>query len=204
MIMKIKKIIPAIALGLLLTAGYQVSAQMDGAMQHEGMPGHAACKTMMAKGMGGEMAGMDGMRQKMMNKMMGDHMAAADLSPEMQAEIDDIKAKYQDDLTAKETVIDAKMTDLDNAWADESTTVGEINLIQADLQVLQQDYQQVKIKMNQEIGAKIGPAQMKDGVNCRMKNGKMCDKKLCDGKNCAKKPCNGKNCGHGPMKHGAM
>lgn len=193
--MKLKKSIVALALGLLMIAGYQVNAQMDGVMEQETMGGHKGCKTMMAKGMGD----MDGMRHKMMNTMMGDHMGNADVTPEQQVEIDTIKAKYQDDLQAKEKVIDAKMADLDNAWADESTTVGEINVIQGDLQTLKSAYQQVKIKMNQEIGAKIGTDMMSSGMSGAMRcngkcDGKLCGTKTCDGKGCAGKVCDGK-CG---------
>jgi len=166
---------------------------------------------MMGKDMG-SMDTMGGMRHKMMNKMVGEHMGDADVNPEMQAEIDTIKAKYEDDLQAKEKVIDAKMAELDKAWANESTTVGEINLIQASLQALKKEYQQVQIKMNQEIGAQIGTNRMEDGGKRHMMHKKQCDGYCagkCDGKLCGEKACDGKACagkagGHGPMMHRSM
>ena len=190
--MKAKRIVAVVVLGLLMTAGYQVQAQMGEAAADGQVTTHARCKTMMGQGM----EGMAGMRHKMMSEHMGD----AAFTPEQQAKIDEIEAKYHEELQGKEQVLDAKMAAFDKAWENDATTVAELKVIEDQVAAAKDEYRQVKIKINQEIGAAIGSACY-SGACGKMKCDGNCTMEKCGG-NCMKK-CDGR-CGHGPMLHGPM
>ena len=141
--MKVKKIITALAIGLSIGAVSQAGAMMGGG---------PIMGRMMANN-GSNMGPM--MNHNGMGRMMGG-MNNVTLTPEQQAQVDEIESAYQDELQKKETAIQTKIAELDKAFADDSTTIGETNTLRQDLYNLRQDYWQTRRTINDKIGQKLG------------------------------------------------
>lgn len=146
--MKVKTIITALAIGLTIGTVTQAGAMMDGGPSHHNCDGS----------MMGQRYNQDHM-QMMNNNGMGRMMSGMNnvsLTPEQQSQVKEIENAYQDELQEKETTIQAKIAELDKAFADETTTIGETNTLRQDLYNLKQDYWQTRRTINSEIGQKLG------------------------------------------------
>jgi len=137
--MKAKTIITALAIGLSIGVVSQAGAWMGDGPGHRNVDGPMMGQMMHHNGMG----------------MMGGTNNVS-MTPEQQSQVQDIKGAYQNELQDKEAAIQAKIVALDNAYADESTTVGEVNVLRQDLYNLKQDYWQTRRTINNEISQKIG------------------------------------------------
>lgn len=138
--MKTKTIITALAISLSIGIASQAGAWMGG------MGGAYDCDgpmtgRMMHKGWGGPMMG---------------PRADFSLSQDQQQQVKEIEAKYQDELEAKEAAIRGKITEIDKAYADDSTTVAQLNTLRTDLVNLKRDYWQTRQALNREIAGTLG------------------------------------------------
>ena len=93
---------------------------------------------------------------------------------QQQQTINNLEAKYQQELTAKENDLRAKSAELDRALANGDTTLATVNNLRNELASLEQGYWQLRNQINREISTNIGVnyyGQMTWGpYNCRWHN----------------------------------
>jgi len=135
--MKTKTIITAVAITLTLGLAAQAGAWMGG-------PGNYNCNGPM----------MGGMMNSGHGYMMGNRAAA--LTPDQQKQVDKITSQYQTELQAKEKAIQDKITAINQAYNDNSTTVSQLRAQRQELYNLRQDYWQTRRAINNKIAGTLG------------------------------------------------
>ncbi len=91
-----------------------------------------------------------------MNGQMMGQQTNPTLTTEQQQQVKDIEAGYQNDLQAKEATIQNKITEIKKAYAENSTTVGQLNTLRSDLHNLKRDYRQTRKTINTKISETLG------------------------------------------------
>ena len=153
--MKTKTIITALAIGLSIGIVSQAWARM-GESGHYNGSGRMMGRMMDDQGMGQMMNG------RGMGRMMGANNNFS-LSPEQQQQVKDIDVRHQDELQAKEEGIRLKIVELDKAYANDTTTIAQVNALRDDLYNLKQEYRQTRITINNEISKALGSAYFGSG-----------------------------------------